>query len=197
MSRKSAFLKIILLSGALLVSANAWSAEEEPKKDPPKPPYDRSEAIVSPINPHNQIGETGEVLWGTCVICHKGVPDPQKAKTIKDVQLYFEDPVQLCRSCHTVPKHPGSEGVSVMMSGFKAPDHLREPPKFVVDNIRLTMKEIPLMMPFDPKTGKIVCSTCHNPHERGLLPGRADWGADYRFRLRSAGLDVCQYCHRK
>jgi len=168
----------------------------EPQKEAPPPPYERSDALLTAINPHNQIGETGEVLWGTCLICHKEVPDVKKAKSIEDVKLYFEDPVQLCRSCHTVAKHPASEGVTVAL-GFKAPDHLRVPPKRVVDNIRLMKKEIPLIMPLDPKTGKIICSTCHNPHERGLLPGRGDWGADYSRRLRSAGLDVCQYCHRK
>jgi hypothetical protein len=63
--------------------------------------------------------------------------------------------------------------------------------------MRLEKKEVPVLIPLDPASGKIICSTCHNPHERGLLYGRADWGADQSVRLRSEGLDVCQYCHRK
>lgn len=178
-------------------SAAAEASKAVPAPAPP-PPYERNEALMTAINPHNQIGDTGEVLWGTCVVCHKDTPDIMKAKSIKEVNLYYpDDPDQLCRNCHTVRKHPGSEGISVTMSGYTAPDHLVVPSKTVTDNMRLSLKEVPMILPLDPKTGRIICVTCHNPHERGLLPGRPDWGADYSMRIRSAGLDICQYCHRK
>lgn len=203
MSRKSALISALIILGSLSLSpAGAASAE---KKDaapaqanvPAKPPYDREEALLTVMNPHNQIGDSGEVLWGTCVVCHKETPDV-KAKSIKDVKLYYdEDPDKLCRSCHVVKKHPGSEGISVTMSGYEAPDHLVVPSKTVLDNMRLSLKEVPMILPLDPKSGRIICATCHNPHERGLLPGRPDWGGDYSMRIRSAGLDICQYCHRK
>lgn len=193
----------LIIAGMALASTGAHSAETK-AAEPPKavtpaaaPPYERSEALLSVINPHNQIGDTGEVLWGTCVVCHKDTP-AVKAKSIKEVNLYYPDnPDQLCRNCHTVKKHPGSEGISVTMSGYTAPDHLVVPSKTVLYNIRLSLKEIPMILPLDPKSGKILCATCHNPHERGLLPGRPDWGADYSMRIRSAGIDICQYCHRK
>jgi hypothetical protein len=72
-----------------------------------------------------------------------------------------------------------------------------EPPRIIYMNMRLTRKEIRTILPLDPATGKITCPTCHNPHERGVLVGKADWGADSARRLRSEGLDICQYCHRK
>lgn len=200
MSRKTAFVTAILVGSLALFSSKALSAEvkaaEQPK--PSAPPYERSDAILTIMNPHNQISDTGEVLWGTCVVCHKETPDV-KAKSIKDVKLYYEDnPDQLCRNCHAVKKHPGGEGtISATMSGYSAPDHLVVPSKVVTQNMRLSLKEIPMILPLDPKSGRILCATCHNPHERGLLPGRPDWGADYSMRLRSAGLDICQYCHRK
>lgn len=202
MPTKTSLITALIIGGVALASTGAHSAEtktEQPPAaaSPAPPPYERSEALLSIINPHNQIGDSGEVLWGTCVVCHKETPDV-KAKSIKDVQLYYEDnPDQLCRNCHTVKKHPGSEGISVTMSGFTAPDHLVVPSKTVTYNIKLSLKEIPMILPLDPKSGKLLCATCHNPHERGLLPGRPDWGADYSMRLRSAGLDICQYCHRK
>lgn len=177
----------------------ALSAQKaaEPSKETP-PPYERAEALATVMNPHEQINDEGEVLWGTCVTCHKNVPDVQKEKSIKDVQLHFEDdPNQICRRCHTVKSHPGSEGISATMSGYVAPDHLVVPPKNIMLSMKLSLKELPMILPLDPKSGKIICSTCHNPHERGLLAGRADWGGDYNMRLRSAGLDICQYCHRK
>ncbi|MBI5455186.1 MAG: hypothetical protein HY956_11195 [Deltaproteobacteria bacterium] len=184
----------LALSGA--VAAYAAEKPESPKVTPP--PYERSEALTTIMNPHEQINDEGEILWGTCLICHQNVPDIQKDKSIKDVKLRFEeDPNQLCRQCHTVRVHPGTEGISATMSGYVAPDHLVVPPKHIMMSLRLAKKEIPMILPLDPKSGKIICSTCHNPHERGLLVGRADWGGDYSMRLRSAGLDICQYCHRK
>lgn len=201
MPRKKALITALAAGIMALAAPGAIMAAEAPApaavQTPAPPPYERSEALLSAINPHNQIGDTGEVLWGTCVTCHKGVPDI-KARSIKNVKLYYEDDAdKLCRACHTVKKHPGSEGISVTMSGYSAPDHLVVPSKTVAYNMKLSLKEIPMILPLDPKTGKLLCVTCHNPHERGLLPGRPDWGGDYNMRLRSAGLDICQYCHRK
>lgn len=198
MPTKTSLITALIIAGMAIAGSAAHSAETKAAVTPaPAPPYERSEALLSVINPHNQIGDTGEVLWGTCVVCHKDTPDV-KAKSIKDVNLYYPDnPDQLCRNCHTVKKHPGSEGISVTMSGYMAPDHLVVPSKTVTDNMKLSLKEIPMILPLDPKSGKLICVTCHNPHERGLLPGRPDWGADYSMRIRSAGLDICQYCHRK
>ncbi|MDP2688692.1 MAG: hypothetical protein Q8P48_01140 [Deltaproteobacteria bacterium] len=202
MSRKFIeLIKPLLLSGLFVTIASASMAAKEPEKPakPVKPPYERNEAALTIINPHEQIDDEGRVLWRSCLVCHTEAPDIKKKLTISDVKVRYadEDYNKLCRACHTVRKHPASEGISVAMSNFAAPDHLVVPPKRNYWSMRLTKKEIPMMMPLDPGTGKIICSTCHNPHERGLLPGRADWGGDYTARLRSAGLDICQYCHRK
>lgn len=193
----------VILSGFFVFSAHPASSAEVASPPPPPdkpapPPYSRHEARGSVINPHEQINDEGEILWGTCTICHQNTPDPQKERSIKDVRLHFPDDLnQICVRCHEVKPHPAAEGVSTTMSGFTAPDHLVVPPKHILLGMRLSLKETPLMLPLDPKSGKIFCSTCHNPHERGLLGGRADYGGDYNQRLRSAGLDICQYCHRK
>jgi len=153
----------LIIAGMALASTGAHGAETKAAV-PPKAavvpsapaPYERSEALLSVINPHNQIGDTGEVLWGTCVVCHKDTPDV-KTKSIKEVNLYYQDnPDQLCRNCHTVKKHPGSEGISVTMSGYTAPDHLVVPSKVVTDNMKLSLKEIPMILPLDPKSGKLL-----------------------------------------
>lgn len=194
------FIKTLLLAGVLTLTAGISHSADKPGAivEPPPPPYERSDALNTMINPHNQINDEGEVIWSTCLVCHANTPDIKKEKNIKDVRLRFEeDPNKVCRNCHLVIIHPGTEGVSASMSGFVAPDHLTVPPKEMQSAIRLTLKEITTILPLDPKTGKIICATCHNPHERGLLSGRADWGGDYGMRLRSAGLDICAYCHRK
>ncbi|OGQ52166.1 MAG: hypothetical protein A3J24_10740 [Deltaproteobacteria bacterium RIFCSPLOWO2_02_FULL_53_8] len=151
------------------------------------------------INPHEQINDEGDILWGKCLICHTNTPDVNLEKTIKDVSLRFEDPSEVCGRCHVLKPHPAGEATSaeVMMSGFVAPNHLVVPTKIIVSNMRFALKDMQTMLPLDPKTDKIICSTCHNPHERGVLFGRADFGADAVFRSRSATADICQSCHRK
>ncbi len=194
-----------VLTAVAVITAGA-SAHAAKKTEPPlpavvaaAPPYDRALALKSMMNPHEQINDEGEVLWGTCTICHTGIPDIKGQTPLKDLSMrYSEDGLSaICMRCHQVPKHPGAEGVGVSMSGFAAPDHLTVPSSGVLLNMKLIVKDIQTILPLDPKSGKIICATCHNPHERGLLAGRADYGADHSFRLRSAGLDICQYCHRK
>jgi len=194
----------LLLTGLFISMATAATAAKQPEAQPPvkekeKPPYSRDEAVLTIINPHEQIDDEGHVLWRTCLVCHTEVPDIRKKTTIKNVKIKYadEDFNRLCKACHTVRIHPASEGINVTMADMEAPNHLVEPSKAVYLSIRLTKKEVPMMMPLNPANGKIICVTCHNPHERGLLPGRADWGGDSLVRLRTMGLDICQYCHRK
>lgn len=201
MSKLIRFLGIFAVL-SIVSATGAHAAKKEPAPDPQKEApsaYDRADALRTMINPHEQINDEGEVLWGTCSICHRNTPDIKQPRPIKDVQLHFgdEDLNQICIRCHQVKKHPGTEGVSVMMSDMVAPDHLVIPSKTTLLNIRLTLKELKTMLPLDPKTGKVFCGTCHNPHEKGLLSGKADTGADRTMRLRVVETDICQYCHRK
>ncbi|MFQ5442675.1 MAG: cytochrome c3 family protein [Thermodesulfobacteriota bacterium] len=191
--------KSTLITAVFLLTASYGFAKAKKKEAPPAPPpYERVEALKTIINPHNQISDEGDVLWSRCLICHKNVPDIKKEKSIKDVKLRFgKDYNRVCYSCHKVKRHPGAEGVGPAMSGFVAPKHLLAPTKDVYLNMRLGMKEVSVILPLEPETGKIFCGTCHNPHERGVLYGKANWGADQESLLRSEGLDVCQLCHRK
>ncbi len=165
---------------------------------PPPPPYTDEVALKLLINPHEQINDEGEVLWAKCLICHRNVPDIRKERSIRDVKLRIEKEVkELCYRCHTVIQHPGAFGVTAALLGRPAPLHMIKLPLRKYNNIRRALKEISTIMPFDPTTGKVTCPTCHNPHERGLLVGRYNWGADSIRRLRTEGLDICQNCHRK
>lgn len=200
MSNKNLKIKTLSFAAATLLAmwGIGFSAEKPDKTPPVEPPYSREEALKTAINPHEQINDVGEVLWENCLICHRNVPDIKKEKSIDDVLLRFEGDINdLCYDCHPVAKHPGREDIGAAMSGMEAPDHLVVPSKIVQMNRRLAMKDVPTLIPLEPKTGKVLCVSCHNPHERGVLSGRADWGADSFMRLRSEGLDICQYCHRK
>lgn len=162
--------------------------------------YTYQEVLGTLVNPHEQITDEGYIRWAKCAICHPEVPDIEKAKSIEDVKLLFEDDLkQGCYRCHPQRIHPGGEWIGTALGREKgAPNHLIVPPPQIRENIELSMKENSVILPFEPGTGKIFCGTCHNPHERGLLIGKADTGADNEKRLRAMpGGSVCQHCHRK
>lgn len=160
---------------------------------------DIKEAVPGGLNPHDQIDDEGYILWSKCLICHPEVPDIIKAKSIEDVKLRFEDDIkQGCFRCHPQRMHPGGDWVGASMYNLRgAPDHWIKPPELIQKNIDKALKDIDVILPLEPKTGKIFCATCHNPHERGLLLWKADKGADADWRLRSGGGPICQYCHMK
>lgn len=188
----------VILSAALALTGGISISAETKPAEPAQPEYKAAEAVKTIINPHEQINDEGEILWDRCIICHRNVPDISREKSVKDVKLRFEDDSkELCYRCHPVRKHPEAQGASVMMSGIAAPDHMVAPSKTVRLNMRLIMKEIPTILPLDQKSGKVTCYTCHNPHERGVLVGKANWGADSSLRLRTEVADICQFCHRK
>lgn len=161
--------------------------------------YDRGQALLSLINPHEQIDDEGEILWGKCLICHPEVPDIKKVKSIDDVKLRFEDDLKmLCFRCHPEKMHPGGDWMGAAMGkGPGAPNHWIKPPEQIARHIEKTLQRLPIILPLEPKTGKIFCATCHNPHERGLLTGKAEYGADHELRLRSPGGPICMFCHSK
>jgi hypothetical protein len=64
------------------------------------------------------------------------------------------------------------------------------------------IKRIPRSIPLD-EAGRITCYSCHNPHEKGLLPeanprsigADAKQAANHRLRVREGKL--CVACHQK
>lgn len=196
-------IPVFILLFLLTVCAAAFapgvsSATDAPAVSDVSPMYTVDEAVRTIMDPHTQISDEGDILWEKCIICHRNVPDMNKDRSISDVKLrYNNDMKDLCLGCHVDRTHPGTEGASVTMSAMEAPDHLVVPSKIVKQNLRLMLKSTPTIFPFDPKTGKVTCITCHNPHEKGLQSGKAAWGAGSPQRLRAEGRDICQFCHRK
>lgn len=179
---------LLLLVSCFLFLSRAHALEIDPK-----------ERVATGLNPHDQIDDEGYVLWNKCLICHPELPNIKEAKSIADVKLRFEDDIkQGCFRCHPERMHPGGEWIGATMLGRSgAPDHWIKPPEAIEKTIERSVKTFDTIMPLEPETGKIFCATCHNPHERGLLIGKADKGADYDLRLRSGGGPICLYCHGK
>ncbi|MEW6428945.1 MAG: hypothetical protein AB1568_13025 [Thermodesulfobacteriota bacterium] len=118
-----------------------------------------------------------------CSYCHIETPHPDKDTTY-DVHFRADAPF-LCWRCH--PAMPGN---------FFHEHFLVKPSEKVLARKQQYEQEHTVILPLVPR-GKISCSTCHNPHQKGVLsePAAAR-GADYWARLRLRPTELCLACHR-
>ncbi len=113
-----------------------------------KKPYKRP-------NIHKLLNDKGEFDKKDCEYCHKKVPDPKK--DIKYDELEFRLPPQIiCFGCHLKTPH------------LNALNHQVKPDKEMRKHMRETEKKLEIILPLD-KTGKIMCATCHAPHQPGVI----------------------------
>ncbi|MBI5407790.1 MAG: hypothetical protein HZA14_00325 [Nitrospirae bacterium] len=139
------------------------------------------------LDPHNQLTEAGEVVVEKCLYCHTEKPD-EKRETFQEVKLIGNLEV-LCYRCHYKQSqlHPINA------------NHLRKPSEYTLETMKESERKYGIILPLNYE-GKITCPTCHNPHERGVLPGgkASAQGASEKYRLRLAGrnLQICVACHK-
>ena len=139
------------------------------------------------LDPHNQLTEAGAIIVDKCLYCHTEKPDERTA-TFKEVKLIGNLEV-LCFRCHYKQSqfHPINA------------NHLVKPPEKIIENMKATEKEFGIILPLNYE-GKITCPTCHNPHERGVIPRdrASSKGASEKYRLRLSGVNmqICVACHK-
>lgn len=142
--------------------------------------HDRSR--YAQYNPHDQLDRQGKVIEDRCLYCHRQVPDTRKA-TFQEVEL-IGNFAELCMGCHyqtaKLPLHAR---------------HLRRPSDPILARMKLMQAEYNIVLPLD-RNGRVTCVTCHNPHEKGLIPdqraGARGAGAERRHRLQD---NMCIKCH--
>ena len=134
------------------------------------------------LNPHIQLGKNGDIRVKICLYCHTEKPDEIRAG-FKDVKFYG-DLTMLCQRCHMIRgNHSGNF------------NHLVKPSAVVLANMKSMEKKFGIILPLDAD-GKLTCVTCHNPHQKGVIPPEraAAKGADSKFRHRLPGR-MCTECH--
>jgi predicted CXXCH cytochrome family protein len=137
------------------------------------------------INPHIMLTDTGKVRQvngkPVCLLCHSRQPDPETDWT--DTVGFRADVGFLCWRCH--PPMPGI---------FFKQHFLVKPSKETLETMQETEERLIVTLPLVPR-GRITCSTCHNPHQKGVIRHEAPAkGADALYKLRLPS--ICFACHR-
>ncbi len=137
------------------------------------------------INPHKMLDSQGNAIEvngkSVCLLCHSKKPDPAVDWT-SDVR-FRADVGFLCWRCH--PPMPGT---------FFNEHFLVKPSSKTLQNMRETEERLLVILPLVPR-GRITCSTCHNPHQKGVMQHEgAAKGAEATSRLRMPS--ICFGCHR-
>ena len=129
------------------------------------------------------INENGEVLTESCLYCHAETPDVQK-ESFKDIKLIGKLAV-ICQRCHVIAgNHSGNF------------NHLVKPSAKGLAKMKHMEAKFGIILPLD-EDGKMTCITCHNPHQRGVIPAERAGakGADSKFKHRLPG-KLCIECHQ-
>jgi hypothetical protein len=154
-------------------------------------PYDKridfcyrchDEGRYQKFNPHRQLDEQGNVIETRCLYCHAEAPDVRQT-TWEDVKLIGSF-TKLCLGCH----------FQAAKQALHA-RHLRRPDEAIRARMQALQTEFNIVLPLDHE-GKVTCATCHNPHQKGLIPdqraGARGAGAVHRHRIQE---NLCIKCH--
>jgi hypothetical protein len=135
-------------------------------------------------NPHLQLNAQKEIIKDKCLYCHSELPD-EKQTIVKNARL-IGNLQELCVRCHM--RAPRQDFHS---------KHLRKPTPDVLNRMKQLEDQENIVLPLS-KDGMITCATCHNPHEKGVIPDvRAGAkGAGEKWRQRIADTNtLCIKCH--
>lgn len=162
-----------------------------------------------PFNAHDQV-EANRAKTDTCAWCHTDVPDANFYQEEAARYTLRDKSSKVCLNCHPMMKdHPthshmeATPSAELMwhISAYELQPKLR---LSFEQRLKYTsaVRRTPRAIPFD-ENGRIACYTCHNPHEKGLLPdanprslgAEPEQAAAHRLRAREG--KVCVVCHDK
>ena len=135
-------------------------------------------------SPHNQLNTQGEIIEDRCLFCHRTFPDQALTDTIENVT--FKGDLSLyCLGCHARQKklHPARA------------DHKGQISDSMKKSLAVLLEERGVALPLNNDT--IICATCHNPHEKGVVKREAaKYGAGDKYFMRlDKNYDLCVSCH--
>ncbi|MDP3297589.1 MAG: hypothetical protein Q8N09_08370 [Thermodesulfovibrionia bacterium] len=126
-----------------------------------------------------------EVTLRTTSLCFKCHAKDEKTAIPKEIKL-IENFTILCEGCHGKgysPTHPANA------------NHLLKPSAKILAWMKEAEKLFDIIFPLDYED-KVTCITCHNPHEKGIIPvgmiGAEGGGEKHGFRVPG---QACKPCH--
>jgi len=134
-------------------------------------------------NPHKQLNKDGNILKKTCLYCHPEVPDVNNRDDNTGLKL-IGNYTALCRGCH------------FKTNGNSLHDkHVRRTSAAGLAQIKKTEKKFNIKFPL-AEDGMITCVTCHNPHQKDLIPDYRSGALD-TVQKSSSGFsgEICAECH--
>jgi len=106
-------------------------------------------------NIHILLDKQGKIIKEKCLYCHEQELKTDQAKSLSEIKLR-QAVETICYACHLKTPH------------LNVIEHLVELKDKKLQQWKLTTKKQNIYMPLTD-TGKIMCITCHNPHQQGLL----------------------------
>jgi hypothetical protein len=132
------------------------------------------------INPHLMLTNAGEAIESKCLFCHEKMLD-RKAKERSFKPGLKAEQVTICRDCHarhkdaTTQLHVGLHVKPDLQTFMYAKEVLglsSNPSKAFIEKAK-EADRVPKQLVLSQE-GVIICSTCHNPHQRGLFSEGSD-----------------------
>jgi len=176
-----------------LICSTCHDEESHGKPDPANPKFLRGGPYEDPEkfcyrchledrdvknNPHNQVDPFGRIREESCRFCHRNKPDAGR-RGPANLEMVGEETV-VCAGCHQTRPHPDVEhNVPITPAMAKRKEEYEARHKV----------SIPV-----GRNGIINCSTCHNPHAKGVLKEEAGVGAGSKWRVPDFR-EVCAPCH--
>ncbi len=113
-------------------------------------------------NVHKMLDKQGKQIKKNCTYCHASVPDPVKDQDWRKLRFQIS-PEKLCYGCHLKTTH------------LNAVQHQVKPSDKVLKQMQRSEQQKQLVLPLD-KRGKMMCVTCHSPHQQGVLNAHSKGG---------------------
>lgn len=138
--------------------------------------------LLGRLNPHRQLDPLGGRIETACLFCHTSIPEGTAGWLVVQRQFGEKAVNDLCLLCH-----PAS-----YREGHPIGPHLGTPSRGVERALETSEERIGIQ--FLLVDGAVVCITCHNPHQEGVVERKAGVRPASEVGLR-VGREICQGCH--
>ncbi len=130
-------------------------------------------------NIHKLLDDKGKYDKKACEFCHQKAPDPTKDIAFKDLK-FRRPPQKLCFACHLKTPH-----LNALSHQVKVDEKMRK-------RIEQAEQKLGVILPLD-SDGKVMCVTCHSPHEVGVISQTKPAGKQVADAILKDGISYVEH----